>query len=107
MFELVQQMKFKTVAALLSHAAREAEASRGALADYCTRQGHKLEEQLANAWAVLEAPQKALDAERMLVEKPWLAATSKPCICGGTWGPGDANILQNNNIFVQDFCGVV
>ena len=56
-YELVKNKSIETVDALQAFA-EEAQAIRPALAEYCIRQGHKLDDQLTNAWAVVGAPKR-------------------------------------------------
>ena len=95
-FDIVSKKRVRTVSDLHCLAAEEAQQGNAALAEFCTRQGHKLEELLNNAWHILEAPQRALEAQRTLVDTMRHAASDLPCVCGGLWSGGAAFILHHN-----------
>jgi len=103
-FELVKDKRVRTVTHLQELACAEAAAGRTALADYCTRQGHKLADLLSHAWAVVEAPQRCLELQLTRVQKLQRAASQLVCECGGRWAQGATFILQNNGIDVNTFC---
>ena len=106
-FELVQAKQFKSVLALQAHAHTEAAAGRPALAEFCTRQGPKLEMLLQKAWDVLDAPERMRLKSMSLVDKLAHAAVSLQCCCQGRWAPGAANLLGNNGHDPAAFCAAV
>ena len=59
------------------------------------------------AWAVMEAPQRALDERVPLDAKLQRAAANFPCECGGCWAAGATRILLNNSIDVKAFSAAV
>jgi hypothetical protein len=106
-YELVRSKGFKSVPALLVHAHEEASAGRVALAEYCTRQGHKLKSLLANAWAVVDAPARMALQSMTLLDKLKNAASLAECVCAGTWAPGAISILERNGIAADLFASAV
>jgi len=103
MFEEIKGNKLKSVDELMAHAAKEADEGRNGLADYCSRQGDKLEGVVANAWKVLNAPARVQMGSVSLVEKLGKASENLPCTCGGRWAPGAVKILERNQISVKGF----
>ena len=106
-FDIVSKKRVRTVSELQCLVAEEAQQGNAALAQFCTRQGHKLEELLNNAWHVLEAPQRALESQRTLIQRMRQAACDLPCLCGGLWTGGAAFILHHNGIPLHAFAGAV
>ena len=107
LFDVVAQQKIQSAVELREFAHQEAKAGRPALAEWCTRQGHKLEQVVANALAVLDAPAAAARSRRSRVEKLQLAAETFPCLCNGVWAAGAEMILVTNGINVREFCRAV
>ena len=107
LYALIKEKEFRSVLDVQLYANEEAANGNGALAEYCTRNGHKLQGMLDSAIAVMDAPQKSLDAKLTRVEKLQRAAQTLPCQCGGRWAPGAANVLQWNSISVDVFCNAV
>jgi hypothetical protein len=107
LFEEIKGNDIQSVEALRAHAGREAEQGRNALAEYCARQGQKLEEVLSNVRSIIDAPRQLSGGKTTLVEKLQKAAVDLPCECRGQWAPGAAAILQRNGIEVQTFCSSV
>ncbi len=68
-FELVQDHGIASALQLQAHAASEAAEGRRELADYCTRHGQKLQDQIDNARAVLGAAERARRCKLSLLEK--------------------------------------
>ena len=104
LYQLVRTHDLRSVVAFRAHAAAEDTAGRGALAEYCTRQGRKLQELLDNAWAVADAPRELASAANTLLDKLRHAAEDLPCLCGGSWIRGVTQILELNGFSVQGFC---
>ena len=107
LFEVVRAQGVRTAEQFREYAAKEASAGRTALAELCTRQGHKLEEAVSNAWAVLDAPKNALEAKLSLTDKLRRSAAELPCSCGGVWEQGAKGILANNNIDAAEFAQAI
>jgi hypothetical protein len=103
LYNLVHEKRFRTALDLQAHAAKEALDGRFALAEWCTRKGEDLEDLVDNAWAVMDAPQRAVEAKRTRLDKLKVAAAELPCICGGAWRPGAEQILVGNGISVDVF----
>jgi len=106
-FEVVRDKNIRSAEGLRLFAYHEAAAGRTALAEVCTRQGHKLEEVVANARLVLDAPQRALDSQLTRMAKLKRAAAQLPCLCGQVWIPGAVEILEANGIPQADFRAAV
>jgi hypothetical protein len=106
-FELVQTKKFKSVLEVQVHAHSEAAAGRPGLAEFCTRQGHKLELLVKQAWDVLDAPERLRLTSMSLMDKLAFAAGSLPCCCNGGWASGAMNILGNNGHNPATFCAAI
>ena len=107
LFQLVRTKKFRCSTALRAHAADEVAAGRPALAEFCTKQGHKLDTMMQSAWAVIDAPEKLRRESMTLLDKLAEAATSLSCCCHGKWIPGAIHILQNNRINPAVFCAAI
>ena len=105
-FQDIASHNLRTAGELRVHAAGEAVAGRHNLADFCTRQGHKLEEVVENAWAVIEAPSQAGSATTLLGKMQHTAET-QPCVCSGAWIPGAMKVLHRNGIDPAVFTGAV
>ena len=97
-FEEVQKHQLRTVVSLQAHAYSEFSAGRAGLAEFCSRQGHKLEDLIINAWSVIEAPQKQNSASETLLSKLASASKELPCECNGLWAHGALKILRRNGI---------
>ena len=91
-FEIVNTKRVKTLQDLQHLASSEAEAGNSSLAEYCTRQGHKLQDQLDNAWAVVDSKRRTDYAKMSLMEKLKDAAVSQSCVCQGRWATGALQI---------------
>ena len=104
LFELIKEHGFKDVLALQAHANQEAAQGNAGLAEFCTRQGHKLQGMMDQAWAVMEAPERLRQQRMTRLEKLAQAAETLPCCCGGKWPEGAVAILQNNDIDPAVFC---
>ena len=101
-FQDIATNRLRSVADLRAFAASEAASGRHSLADFCTRQGHKLDDVVQHAWAVIEAPSAPVEV-KTLVEKLADAAKSLPCECGGAWQQGAVDVLQRNGISPTEF----
>ena len=106
-FEEIQKNDLCDAEALQAHACREAQAGRTGLAEYCTRQGYKLDEVVRGARAVMDAPAKLEASKMTLLDKLIKAARDLPCECQGRWEAGATRVLQHNNIPVPVFCRAV
>jgi hypothetical protein len=106
-YALIKEQKFESVVDLQKYAHEQAEKGDGALAEFCTRQGHNLQGLLDSALAVLDAPQRALDAKMTRMEKMQRAAETFPCLCAGAWADGATRVLQHNGLSVDAFRQVV
>ena len=108
LFEVIKEHNLHSVTQLLAHACELSEKGSKDLAEFCSRQGHKLEEVVHNAWSVIGAPKKLLDEKKTLMDKLFYAASgSKPCVCGGRWAQGAEATLRWNMIDVGEFCRAV
>ena len=103
----MEDKRFRSVLEIQSFAAKEALDGRPALAEWCTRKGGDLDVLLANAWAVIDAPQRALALQETRLAKLKRAALEFPCCCAGVWRPGAELILTNNGIDPVDFAKAV
>ena len=79
------------------------------LAEFCTvHTAEEVQRFLDQAWAVREAPQRALAAQATRVERLQAAAGRMPCVCGGIWAPGASRVLSLNGedprLFGHDVC---
>ena len=96
-FEEIASNKLRSVADLRTFAATEAIAGRPKLAEFCTRQGPKLESLLENAWAVVDAPSQPRNPLSLL-EKLRSVYESSNCKCAGEWTRGAYEVLKRNEI---------
>ena len=103
-FQLAQYARLRTAVELRRRAHEEAANGRPGLAEFCTTHGdEELQQYLDNAWAVHEAPQRAMLAACDRVAKLRHAAT-QACSCGGVWAPGVRFILAHQREDVPAFC---
>jgi len=107
LFEVIAQQKVQSGVEMRELAHKEAKAGRPALAEWCTRQGHKIDQVVANANAVLDAPDAAARSRLSRMDKLRDAADHVPCCCDGKWEAGAARILKGNKIPANAFCGAV
>ena len=107
LYDIVKDKNIRTVDQLQAFACAEAVAGRSTLAEYCTRRAGQLQDIVVGAWSVLEAPQRALDANLTLPEKLGHQAVALPCECGGRWIPGAVKVLEGNSISPVVFTGAV
>ena len=77
------------------------------MADFCSRQGDKVEAIIAGAWKVIDAPLRLKVVTKSLFEKLVAASTELSCICGGVWAAGAEAVLARNAIPMPQFCGAV
>jgi len=105
-FEEVQTHELRTVTALRAHACVEAKAGNTGLAEFCTRQGAKLEDVLLSAWATIDAPSE-LSAQGVSLMDKLVQASRSPCVCDGLWMSGAMQILERNHIPCKEFCAAV
>ena len=103
-FQLAQHSGARTAVQLRGQAHAEAAVGRLGLAEFCTtHRDEELQQYLDNAWAVHEAPQRAMVAASDRMGKLHQAAT-QPCTCGGVWAPGVQFILQHHRENIPAFC---
>ena len=107
LYEVCSSKGLRTVEDVQAHACAEAAEGRVALAEFCTRNGHRMSEIVSSAWQVVQAPAKVADMRLTLLDKLHRAATTLPCRCGGRWAGGAAQILMANQIPVYQFCEAV
>ena len=103
LFDIITKNQLRTVRAVRAFADQENRAGHSALAEYCTRQGQKLEDIVENAWAIADAPH-VLDSCTTLMDKLAKAAQGLPCKCDGQWQVGAEKILRHNAIDPLVFC---
>ena len=106
-FLIAQERGIRTAAAFQQAACADAAAGDTTLAEFATQQGKKLQILLDNAWAVLEAPQRALESGLSLLDKLRRAAATMPCSCEGRWPQGAARVLENAGLASSAVCGAV
>ena len=106
-FDFVKETGVKTLQELRARAHSTALQGDKRLAEFCTvHKDDDLQKFLNNAWAVHEAPQRALDSSPDRVAKLRQAATW-PCTCGGLWTPRVVYVLRNKGEDVKTFCSDV
>ena len=102
-YELVRAGGFRHALALQAHAEGLARQGSSTLAEFCTTHGTaRLQEHLNAAWAVIDAP-GAMVAAPTLLAKLRECASSRGCVCGGTWKAGASFVLENNGEDVPRF----
>jgi hypothetical protein len=104
LFSMVQATGIRTVAQLRERAHAEVQEGDSRLAEFCTT--HKPEEMqiyIDNAWAVHEAPQRALLAFGDRVGK-LRAAAGAQCVCGGNWPSWISFVLNFQGESKESFC---
>ena len=107
LFGLSKTEGIRTVAHLRERAHAEATHGDMRLAEFCTvHKEDELQAFLDNAWAVHEAPQRALSSTPDRVAKLRTAAGA-PCTCGGVWEKGVSFILRHQDEDVGTFCSDV
>lgn len=106
-YELVKEQNLRTPEDLEMFANKEAAAGRFAVAEFYTRNGHKIPRMIDNARRILDANALADERAMSLVAKLRRAATELPCICGGTWAKGAAEVLQRNWIDKRAFASAI
>ena len=104
MFQLVHRANLRTVVDLWARARGDAAAGSPGLAEFCTtHREEELQTYLDNAWAVHEAPQRALISAGGRVGKLRDVAAGA-CTCGGVWASGVTFVLQYQGEDVPRFC---
>jgi hypothetical protein len=106
-FELVKAQNVQSVADLEVFAHREAVEGRTAVAEFCTRHGHKLQQMIASARRVMDAPALANERNKTLLDKLREAAEHLACVCGDVWIHGACQVLQRNGIHPPVFAAAV
>ena len=108
LYSFVGQTGVRTLLELQQRANAEAAAGDARLAEFCTtHKPDEVQQYLDNAWAVREAPQRALSCDPDLVAKLRKAALESACVCNGFWVSGVTYVLQNNHEDVTEFCSDV
>ena len=105
-FGVIKEHSVATGDELQAHACSEAAEGRVALAEYCARNGSKLDELVANARAIMDAPARIASQKMTLMQK-LEGAAGMECTCGGCWAAGAEDILQSNHIPSATFCAAV
>ena len=104
MFAFVKETSIRTVQQLREHAHARAQLGDTRLVEFCTvHKAEDLQAYLDGAWAVHEAPARALPSTQGRVAR-LEHATTWPCSCGGTWTARVAFVLANNGEDVHGFC---
>ena len=103
-FEIVRSQNIQTVTDFQELACKLAEEGDTHLAEFATTHGKKLGAFIASARDVLDAPRRAIEAKKTLLDKLMRASREAPCKCAGQWQPGAALVLQNQRIPIADFC---
>jgi hypothetical protein len=107
LFDEIQSHDLRTVTQFQAYACEQAKKGNNSLAEFCTRQGHKIEDLLRNTWNIVEAPTLLMKGKESLIDKMQKAAAELPCVCSGRWAPGAAAVLSLNAIDVKFFCSMV
>ena len=103
-FEIVWSQNIQTVTDFQELACKLAGEGDTHLAEFDTTPGKKLGAFIASARDVLDAPRRAIEAKKTLLDKLMRASREAPCKCAGQWQPGAALVLQNQRIPIADFC---
>lgn len=104
LYDIISQNKVNSGVEMRELAHAEAKAGRPALAEWCTRQGHKVDQVVANAKAVLDAPEAAARSRLTRMDKLRAGAENLLCTCEGKWAGGAIKILDGNGIPPNAFC---
>ena len=102
-YELIATNNIQSSLDMEVFANKEMSAGRPAVAEFCTRSGHRLDQYIANARRVMDAPKSLEEKALTLMGKLLRAAESLTCVCGGSWIPGALQILQRNHIDQNQF----
>ena len=106
-YQVIKANGLRSAEAFQAHACAEESKGRGKLAEFCTKNGHKLQAMVDQAWAVVSAPERLAWNALTLVEKLAKQAGALPCECAGAWAPGALAILERNEIPASAFTGAV
>ena len=107
LYQVIQNHNLKSVAAFQAHAFAEAAKGNFRLAEYCTKQGHKLQGAIDQAWAIQSAPTRLEWNSLTLLEKLAKKAETLQCECQGAWIPGAIKILTRNGHDPAVFCAAI
>ena len=95
-FHIVKEHDVRSAVQLQARAAELAHDGDVSLATFCTSMGTtKIDELVASAWAVWDAPAK-LQPPPTRTDKLRTCASDATCGCGGDWKEGAALVLRNN-----------
>lgn len=108
-YEFTVRTGVRTYAEFLVKANDAASQGDKALAEFCTVHSQvDVQQYLDQAWAVREAPQRALLARATRLDRLKEAAGSMRCVCAGVWIPGAYRVLALNGedarVFGHDVC---
>lgn len=106
LYEVVKGNNLRTAQELQARACAEAAEGRTALAEYCTKNGSKLQEIVANVWGIVGSPEKLSATQTTLLQKLAVGAATT-CTCKGCWAGGAEQILMSNMITPEVFCAAV
>ena len=106
-FQVIKANGLRSATALEAYACAEESKGRAKLAEFCTKNGHKLPAMVHQAWAVMSAPERLAWSSMTLIEKLAKQAEALPCECAGSWTPGALAILERNEIPASAFAGAV
>ena len=105
LFQLVRRANLRYVVDLRARAHEDAAGGSPGLAEFCTtHREEELQTYLDNAWAVHDAPQRALASAGGRVGKLRDAAAAGACTCGGVWTAGVTFVLQYQGDDAPRFC---
>jgi hypothetical protein len=107
LYQVIQSHNLKSVAAFQAHSLAEAAKGNFKLAEYCTKQGHKLQGAIDQAWAIQSAPDRLEWNSLTLLEKLAKRAGTLQCECQGAWIPGVIKILSRNGHDPAGFCASI
>ena len=106
-FELVKKHRIKKLAEMEIIGHREAGEGSSAVAELCTRTGHKMQQLIDNANRVIDAPKLLEESGLTLMDKLRRGAAHLDCECGGAWIDGAVDVLDRNKITPQCFAKAI
>ena len=106
-YKLLAENNIRSASDFHNFAHSEADQGRTSVAEFATRHGPRLRQMIESALNVIEAPQRALEAQMGLMDKLKRAASSLTCCCDGVWAPGAVQILTNNGHDVAEYVDTV
>ena len=105
LYGIIQEQRLSSLQDLQLHAQQQSSSGDPRLAEFLTSMGIRRSlECFEAARALLLAPGVALSASMSLMDKLRRASTHGPCVCGGVWKAGAANVLTNNMENIAAFC---